>query len=433
MPLNSYGLHTNATNAYPTPGLASLSNSDPYRTTNMLGGYRPYFSMPYTQDFQDDTVDYSLQNSYPLMSQDQAGIPGPSNYNSAGTPRAWNGSQTAHRNSNSQLYLDPDYSNSYGQSGMGHQNLSLRPAVNSAECSNFSLSQMASSLPTPSPMNGNGSANGDRLLPIPSTARHSPTYTRTGDVLQSYNTGTASSSKSSIPSTQQHYIPLSSSPDSLNSYNTTSTQAAHSASTTPTASSHSQSDSSTAQDGLPVYNTTGGTSGTDLCPTTSTSPSSHTTYQPHTSHVQHPHSQNTHGSSSSAHNHLSSTGLSGTTTHHPLRSSDSSADLAYYGPSSQSSTSSLNSHATNSISSQGGSGSGNHGLVGGRRQSHQAGTLSSGQVYVPHTSEAQPVFMGRHMAGSLAGLGMAGHGHGSEVGGVHGHGHQMGGKRQGVA
>jgi len=226
------------------PQLNSIPHvGTPYRTTSISNyqwhGHHPgkaLYSISLGQEFGDEGVDYSPQlqgASYRMTGQEHLSLP--SNSQSHNSQRLWlpgaNGMKSSSSGMSGGLY-EQDLSTPYAPSQIAYstQSFPLRttPHVDSG---NFSLRNLASSLPNASPIN-------DRLLPVPAIARQanqtsSVTFTRSSEsmlpVTSSFpsncdgitshdeapcHSTDADTTNPSLGSTQMlNYMPLSSSPD----------------------------------------------------------------------------------------------------------------------------------------------------------------------------------------------------------------------------
>ncbi|KAI0383391.1 hypothetical protein F5Y04DRAFT_287512 [Hypomontagnella monticulosa] len=162
----------NSMSQYP----ADISNGDvinSYRQSQYQYGNKSYYSTvpTWAGAYTDDNVDYGINYSYPMLSQDSASMV--QSYGRYGSGKS--------------VYVDPENS-SYSYSNLVH-----RPAVSSESPTGFSLSGMAASLPNPS----DRVASSDRLLTqVNRTLTGSSSFRADG--LPSYS-GTKTSPTSSMP------------------------------------------------------------------------------------------------------------------------------------------------------------------------------------------------------------------------------------------
>lgn len=174
----------------------------------------------YASEYSDEAVDYALTASYPLIGHEPVGM-SPA-YGSQSPTRGWNTTSSQPlRDSTDSMYFHSATTPSYH--GLPYQgpNYSLRHSV-STDSSNFSLQNMASSLPTPTTL----ATSTDRVLPMPSSNR-SNSISNSGLINLATSADGLPYSVPSIkngnlalpsPSTPMSYMPLSTSPDSAPSY-----------------------------------------------------------------------------------------------------------------------------------------------------------------------------------------------------------------------
>lgn len=250
----------------------------PYRTTSISNFQWPghnhptgksLYSIALAPEFGDEGVDYSphLQGaSYRMSSQENLSLP-PNPQSHHISQRLWTPGANAMKNSSSGMsggLYDQDLASSYPPTQISYsgQSFPLRPAPH-VDSGNFSLRNLASSLPSASPIT-------DRLLPVPAVPRqaiqNSSNYIRpegmipvtsafqqscdeitAQDETQIHNAD-ADAANPSLGSNQMlNYMPLSSSPDTSSQG---SSLIAYSAQGHLTSSQSHQSLYSTANDGL---------------------------------------------------------------------------------------------------------------------------------------------------------------------------------------
>jgi hypothetical protein len=211
MPVTSYA---------PPAALNVMSDPTVFKTERGVSYHqapqKTLYSLPWSQDYTEDSMDYSTPgSSCSLLSQEQLGLspvyPGVSRGWNSGTPKDFNHG----------LFIDQEQSPTYTHTQMpcGTHQIVYRPALN-ADTANFSLSNMASSLPSTSPVN-------DRMLPNPVAGRSlqlnqnlygrseaGPTYNVDSGAIKPLN-DCINIPSTSGNSTTMSYIPLSSSPDTI--------------------------------------------------------------------------------------------------------------------------------------------------------------------------------------------------------------------------
>lgn len=278
MPSSYNTYYGNGQAQYPQVVNSMAHGATPYRTTSVSNFQWPgqhsgksMYSIPLGSEFGDEGVDYSPQlqgASYRMSSQEHLSIP--SNAQPQTNQRLWNSGANALKNSTSGmsagLYGDElatPFQPAQLTTSYGTQSFPLRPAPH-VDSGNFSLRNLASSLPNASPIN-------DRLLPVPAVARqssqaNSSSFIRAESMLpvtSSYQhncEGITNQEEPPIHSTDNDtansslganhmlsYMPLSSSPD------TSSQSSSHIAYSSPghlTSSQSHQSLYNSANDGL---------------------------------------------------------------------------------------------------------------------------------------------------------------------------------------
>jgi len=186
-------------NQVPYTANANLINSNVYRPSveysYPASAKQINYISSYAGEYSDDNAEYSLSSStYPLLSQDNLNVG--SSY-APGSSRIWNPAPHLVKTSTSPAMY-------YDDGGAGSN---YTAQLNYQTHNNFSFTNMASSLPAPSPM-----ACTDRILPpIPTSSRGS---------IVSYHGVPSQQMMKTSPSTApmlpaSSYIPLSSSPESL--------------------------------------------------------------------------------------------------------------------------------------------------------------------------------------------------------------------------
>lgn len=250
----------------------------PYRTTSISNFQWPgnhqgksLYSISLAPEFGDEGVDYSPQlqgASYRMSNQENINLP--SNPQTHINQRLWTPGVNNMKNPSSGMaggLFDQDLSASYTptQIAFNSQSFPLRPAPH-VDSGNFSLRNLASSLPSASPIN-------DRLLPVPAIARqtnpaNSNNFTRPTDSMLPvtapfqqncegitaheespiHNADTDATNPTLGSNQMLSYMPLSSSPDT--SSQTTSHIAAYSTQGHLTSSQPHQSLYNTSNDGL---------------------------------------------------------------------------------------------------------------------------------------------------------------------------------------
>lgn len=163
----------------------------------------------YAGEYADENVDYSLSGStYPLMDHENMNV-GNTSYTHEGG-RVWNSTpQLIKTSTGSTMYYEDGTGPSYTpQMTYQHHNYGIRPTM-PVENNNFSFTNMASSLPIPSPM-----ACNDRILPPISASSR-------GSIVSYHGLPSQPLIKASpqiapmLPASS--YIPLSSSTETLHS------------------------------------------------------------------------------------------------------------------------------------------------------------------------------------------------------------------------